>query len=44
MSTGRWVPRFVLASDLKSDMTAHSIRDVVEPAVAFTAMNRPRFE
>ena len=30
--------RFVLASDLKPDMTAHSISDVVEQAVAFTGI------
>jgi putative transposase len=30
--------RFVLASDLKPDMTAHSISDVVERAVEFTGM------
>jgi len=28
----------VLASDLKPDMSAHSISDVVEQAVAFTGM------
>ena len=32
--------RFVLASDLKPDMTAHSISNVVEQAVAFTGMRR----
>jgi RNA-directed DNA polymerase len=32
--------RFVLASDLKPDMTAHSISDVVEQAVAFTRMRQ----
>ena len=32
--------RFVLASDLKSDMTAHSISDVVEQAVTFTRMRQ----
>ena len=32
--------RFVLAGDLKSDMTAHSISDVVEQAVAFTQMRQ----
>jgi putative transposase len=32
--------RFVLASDLKPDMTADSISDVVEQAVAFTGMRR----
>jgi len=32
--------RFVLASDLKPDMTAHSISDVVEQAVAFTGMRQ----
>ncbi len=32
--------RFVLASDLKPDMTADSISDVVEQAVAFTGMRQ----
>jgi putative transposase len=32
--------RFVLASDLKPDMTAHSISDVVEQAVTFTGMRQ----
>lgn len=32
--------RFVLASDLKSEMTAHSISDVVERAVAFTGVRQ----
>jgi RNA-directed DNA polymerase len=32
--------RFVLASDLKPDMTAHSISDVVEQAVEFTGMRQ----
>ena len=32
--------RFVLASDLKPDMTAASISDVVEQAVAFTGMRQ----
>ena len=32
--------RFVLASDLKPDMTADSISDVVEQAIAFTSMRR----
>jgi putative transposase len=32
--------RFVLASDLKPDMTANSISDVVEQAVAFTGMRQ----
>lgn len=32
--------RFVLASDLKPDVTAHSISDVVEQAVAFTQMRQ----
>jgi putative transposase len=36
--------RFVLASDLKPDMTAHSISDVVEQAVAFTGMRRVPIE
>lgn len=33
-------PRFVLASDLKTDMTAHSIRDVEEQAVVFSGMRQ----
>jgi putative transposase len=32
--------RFVLASDLKPDMTADSISDVVEQAIAFTGMRQ----
>jgi RNA-directed DNA polymerase len=36
--------RFVLASDLKPDMTADSISDVVEQAVAFTGMRRVPIE
>ena len=36
--------RFVLASDLKADMTAESISDVVEAAVAFTGMRRVPIE
>ena len=32
--------RFVLAGDLKPDMAAHSISDVVEQAVAFTRMRQ----
>jgi transposase InsO family protein/transposase-like protein len=36
--------RFVLASDLKPDMTANSISDVVEQAVAFTGMRQVPIE
>jgi RNA-directed DNA polymerase len=36
--------RFVLASDLKPDMTADSISDVVEQAVAFTGMRQVPIE
>ena len=36
--------RFVLASDLKPDMTAHSISDVVEQAVTFTGMRQVPIE
>ena len=36
--------RFVLASDLKPDMTAHSISDVVEQAVAFTGIRQVPIE
>ena len=36
--------RFVLASDLKADMTADSISDVVEQAVAFTGMRQVPIE
>jgi len=36
--------RFVLASDLKPDMTADSISDVVEQAVAFAGMRRVPIE
>jgi RNA-directed DNA polymerase len=36
--------RFVLASDLKPDMTADSISDVVEQAIAFTGMRQVPIE
>jgi transposase InsO family protein len=36
--------RFVLASDLKPDMTAHSISDLVEQAIAFTGMRQVPIE
>jgi putative transposase len=36
--------RFVLASDLKPDMTANSISDVVEQAIAFTGMRQVPIE
>ncbi len=36
--------RFVLASDLKPDMTADSISDVVEQAMAFTGMRQVPFQ